>query len=80
MSPEKSKYHTYLALYACSKPHFFDGNLQKNPNIRKCVELPFQQTKAQLLDEVTDTLCNLERIHVKEVTKITCFKDTILNS
>ena len=65
------KYHTIIANYYSSLPLFFDGNLQKNPHVRKCVELPFQQTRAELWDEVTDTLCNLEFIQAKAVAKMT---------
>jgi hypothetical protein len=59
------KYHTILSGYYASQPLFSDGDLQKKPHIRKCMELPFQQTKARLWDEVTNTLCNLEFIQAK---------------
>ena len=59
------KYHANLAHYFSAQPHFFDGNHQKKPHIRKCMEQPFQQTKSQLWDEVTNTLCNLEFIQAK---------------
>jgi WD40 repeat protein len=65
------KYHTTLAGYFSAQPLFFDGDLQNKPHIRKCVELPFQQTKAQLWDEVTDTLCNLDFIQAKTCAKMT---------
>jgi hypothetical protein len=71
MLAEKHKYNTCLADYFSAHVLFFDGNTQKKPNIRKCVELPFQQTKAELWDEVTDTLCNLDFIQAKAVAKIT---------
>jgi WD40 repeat protein len=64
-------YHRILANYFPSQPLFFDGDLQKKPHIRKCVEQPFQQIKAQLWDEVTDTLCNLDFIQAKAVAKMT---------
>ena len=67
---EKIKYHSKLAVYFSSKPLFFDGNLQKKPLIRKCIEQPYQQTKAQLWDEVTETLCNLDFIQAKAVAKM----------
>jgi WD40 repeat protein len=65
------KYHTTLSSYFSAQPHFFDGDQQKKPHIRKCMELPFQQTKAQLWDEVTNTLCNLEFIQAKACAKMT---------
>jgi WD40 repeat protein len=68
---EKINYHISLAFYFSSQPLFFDGNLQKKPHIRKCVELPFQQTKAHLWDYVTDTLCDLDFIQAKSVAKMT---------
>jgi WD40 repeat protein len=68
---EKLKYHTILSNYYSAQPLFFDGDLQKKPHIRKCVEQPFQQTKAQLWDEVTNTLCNLDFIQAKAAGKLT---------
>lgn len=70
MPHSQPKYHTTLACYFSSLRLFFDDDLQKNPNIRKCVEQPFQQTKAQLWDEVTDTLCDLEFIQAKCTAKM----------
>lgn len=63
-------YHTTLATYFATKPHFFDGESQKKPHIRKCSELPWQQTKAQLWDEVTETLCDLDFIQAKACAKL----------
>ena len=71
MPPENIKYHSILSFYFYSFPHFIDGDNQKKPHIRKCMELPFQQTKAELWDEVTDTLCNLDFIQAKAVAKMT---------
>jgi WD40 repeat protein len=71
MQQSRNIYHSILAKYFSSPPLFFDGDLQKKPNIRKCVEQPFQQTKAQLWDEVTDTLCNLDFIQAKACAKMT---------
>lgn len=71
MNLEKLKYHICLSNYFSSRPHFFDGDQQKKPHIRKCVELPFQQTKAELWTEVTKTLCNLDFIQAKAVAKKT---------
>ncbi len=71
MTLNEHKYHLTLSHYLSAQPLFFDGTLQKKPNIRKCVELPFQQTKAELWDEVTDTLCNLDFIQAKASAKMT---------
>jgi WD40 repeat protein len=71
MKPSNKSYNKIIADYFLSLPHFFDGNLQKKPHIRKCVELPYQQTKAELWDEVTDTLCNLDFIQAKACAKMT---------
>jgi hypothetical protein len=49
------KYHTCLANYFKEQTHYFDGDLQKQPNIRKSMEQPRQQTKAERWDEVSDT-------------------------
>jgi WD40 repeat protein len=66
-----AKYNNILASYFAAHPHFLDGDQQKKPHIRKCVELPFQQTNAKLWDEITDTLCNLEFIQAKACAKMT---------
>lgn len=71
MPVEKLKYNTCLANYFLAQPLFFDGDLQKKPHVRKCMELPYQQTKAELWDEVTETLCNLDFIQAKAVAKMT---------
>ena len=67
----KTIYNTNLSDYFKAQILFFDGDNQKKPNIRKCIEQPFQQTKAELWDEVTDTLCNLDFIQAKAVAKMT---------
>ena len=71
MSVEKHRYNACLANYFSVRLLFFDGDLQKKPNVRKCVEQPFQQTKAELWDELTETLCNLNFIQAKAVAKMT---------
>ena len=65
------KYHTTLANYFAAQPLFFDGELQKKPHVRKCMEQPWQQTKAELWDEVTETLCDLDFIQAKACAKQT---------
>ncbi|HEY5471482.1 MAG TPA: hypothetical protein VIK07_13255 [Bacteroidales bacterium] len=71
MQPNFIKYHATLAKYFSVQPLFFDGNQQKKPHIRKCIEQPFQQTEAQLWDEVTNTLCSLEFIQAKACFRMT---------
>lgn len=71
MPVEKQKYHTTLANYFAAQPLFFDGDLQKKPHVRKCMEQPWQQTKAELWDEVTETLCDLNFIQAKACAKQT---------
>jgi WD40 repeat protein len=65
------KYHTNIANYFKQSVFFFDGYAQKKPNIRKCAEQPWQQTKAEMWDEVTETLCDLDFIQVKCAAKMT---------
>jgi hypothetical protein len=71
MQPDPSKYHTTLAHYFSSQSHFLDGDQQKKPHIRKCMEPPFQQTQSHLWDQVTETLCNLEFIQAKSFARMT---------
>jgi hypothetical protein len=44
---------------------------RRNPHVRRCMELPFQQTNIQHWNEVIDTLCNLEFIQAKAAAKLT---------
>jgi WD40 repeat protein len=60
-----TKYHKTLASYFQSKPLYLDEYTQKKPNTRKLVEQPWQQTKAKMWDEATNTVCNLEFIQAK---------------
>jgi WD40 repeat protein len=57
-----NKYHLCLANYFSGRLLFIDGDARKKPDIRKYVELPWQQTRAGMWDEVTDTLCDLDFI------------------
>jgi hypothetical protein len=63
---EKIYYKTLANYFEC-KLLYLDEPTQKKPNTRKLVEQPFQQTKAQLWDEVTDTLCGLDFIQAKSI-------------
>ena len=64
-------FHKNLADYFQSKPLYLDEPTQKNPNIRKLVEQPWQQTKGDRWNEVTNTLCNLDFIQAKAAAKMT---------
>ena len=67
----KTCYHSTLASYFQSKPLYLDEPTQKEPNKRKLVEQPWQQTKVKQWDEVTQTLCNLDFIQAKAAAKMT---------
>lgn len=71
MPIDKYGYHSIIAGYFLARPLFYDVDQQKQPDVRKLVEQPFQQTKAQQWDEVTDTLCDLEFIQAKSSVKMT---------
>jgi len=71
MSTMNNKFHISLSGYFASKPLYLDEPTQKNPNIRKLVEQPCQQTRAELWEEVTQTHCNLDFIQAKSAAKIT---------
>jgi len=71
MLPDKLKFHKTLASYFQSKPLYLDDPTRKKPNTRKLVEKPWQQTKGELWDEVTNTLCNLDFIQAKAAAKMT---------
>ena len=63
--------HIILSDYFQSKSLYLDGPTQKQTNTRKLVEQPWQQTKAEMWDEVTETLCNLDFIQAKAAAKMT---------
>lgn len=64
-------YHIILSRYFAGKPLYMDEPTQKKPNTRKLVEQPWQQTKGELWDDVTETICNLDFIQAKAVAKMT---------
>ena len=64
-------YHIILSRYFDRKPLYLDEPTQKKPNIRKLVEQPWQQTKGEMWDEVTETLCNLDFIQASAAAKKT---------
>ena len=64
-------YNINLANYFANKSLYLDEPNQKKPNTRKLVEQPWQQTKGEIWDEVTNTLCNLDFIQAKAAAKMT---------
>jgi len=64
-------WHKNIAEYFAEQPHFLDGEKQKKPNVRKCEELRWQETKGECWDEVTKTLCDLDFIQTKCAAKHT---------
>jgi len=66
-----NNYHKNLSNYFAGKSLYLDEPTQKKPNIRKLVEQPWQQTKGEMWDDVTDTLCNLDFIQAKAAAKMT---------
>lgn len=67
----ENKYHIILASYFSGNKLYSDDPVNMKPNIRKLVELPWQQTKGEMWDEVTETLCNLDFIQAKAAAKLT---------
>lgn len=66
MEPQgKIKYHKNLAEYFCIKSIYLDEGYQLKPNTRKLVEQPWQQTRSELWDELTNTLSYLSFIQAK---------------
>jgi len=65
MDTISKSYNINLANYFARKSLYLDEPTQKKPNTRKLVELPWQQTKALLWNEVTETLCDLHFIEAK---------------
>lgn len=59
------KYNRILSVYFSGKPLYLDKSVREKPNTRKLVEQPYQQTNAQLWDEVTQTLCDICFIEAK---------------
>ncbi len=58
-------FHGKLGEYFSNRPNFFDSSAQKKPNVRKCVEQPFQLVKGEMWDDISETLCNLDFIQAK---------------
>jgi WD40 repeat protein len=65
MQPLEKHYHQILAEYFMAKPLFFKSENEEQPNVRKFIEQPWQQTLAEMWNEATGTLCNLYFIEAK---------------
>ena len=63
-----TKYHSSLAFYFASKTLYLDEPTQKKPNIRKLVELPWQQTHGQLWKKLELLLSNLDFLETKSIS------------
>ena len=70
LDKERGK-HKELAEYFAAKDWFRQIEPEQMPNVRKCDELPWQQTKAEMWDELTATLCNLDFIQAKSAAGMT---------
>jgi len=57
--------HKKLGEYFSAKPYYVDGCERKVPNVRRCGEQPWQQTKGEVWDEMVKTLCDLDFIQAK---------------
>ncbi len=66
----KIKYHNIVANYFGASPLFFDYNLQEKPNVRKCMELPYQQMEAEQWQAVTNTLCDFKFLQSKVISRM----------
>lgn len=71
MVHQSQRYHQIVADYFTSKTLYLDEPIQNKPNTRKLVEQPWQQTKAEMWDQVTETICNLNFIQCKASAKLT---------
>lgn len=68
MLDKEKRYHQILAEYFVTQPLFFDDVNKEQPNRHKCIEQPYQQTKGEMWDEVTDTLTDLWFVEAKVIS------------
>ncbi|MCF7859127.1 MAG: DUF4062 domain-containing protein [Candidatus Cloacimonetes bacterium] len=68
---EKTNKHKEIAKYFMQKKWFRQIEPVQIPNVRKCDELPWQQTQAGMWDELTATLCDLDFIQAKSAAGMT---------
>jgi hypothetical protein len=64
MHARERKYHRILAEYFERYPMFFDEKREK-PNVRKVVELPWQQAQAGMSEELEKTLMDFLFLQAK---------------
>ena len=69
MKSYSQRFHAKLALYFDKTLLYFDHNENKTNN-RKLAELPWQQTKAKLIEKITTTLLNIEFVQAKLIAKM----------
>jgi WD40 repeat protein len=72
--PLEKHYHQILAEYFVTKPLYINNRFLEQPNVRKYIEQPYQQTMAEKWDEVENTLCDLFFIEAK--VKATMINET----
>ena len=63
--PQSLSWHGELAEYFMAKSLFLNGENREDPNVRKLIEQPWQLTKCEMWDEVTETLCDLWFLEAK---------------
>jgi hypothetical protein len=70
MHGKEKQYHQILAEYFSAQPLFLDDKKEK-PNKRKCIEQSFQQTKGEMWEDLSGTLCDLSFIEAKSANGMT---------
>ncbi len=65
MTNRLEKYHITLAGYYVRQPLYLDRPINHKPNIRKLVELPYQQAQTGTYKGIEDTLTDFFFIHLK---------------
>jgi WD40 repeat protein len=65
MDQTANYFHILLSSYFQIKTPYLDESTQKQPNTRKLVELPWQQTKAEMWDDLSNTLTDLCFVEAK---------------
>jgi len=64
MHNREKHYHKILAEYFMAQAYFFDGG-RKMPNIRKCIEQPFQTISTKMWNEAEATLTDILFVDAK---------------
>lgn len=58
-------FHRHLAKYFKGQPNFLDPDSNKQPNYRKLSELPWQQTKGEMWDEIEESFLDINFLEAK---------------